>query len=60
MRRPPKVPKEPVRVSTQPVKKKDWRFYRRGVGGGANLWTDFYHVPVSKVRSRFASLQSAA
>mmetsp|Transcript_11696 Transcript_11696/g.21308 ORF Transcript_11696/g.21308 Transcript_11696/m.21308 type:complete len:513 (+) Transcript_11696:82-1620(+) len=49
LRRPPKVPKEPVRVSTQPVKKKDWRFYRRGVGGGANLWTDFYHVPVSKL-----------
>ena len=29
------------------MKKKDWRYYRRG---DANLWTDFYHVPLNRLQ----------
>jgi len=46
-KRPPlAVPKEKPRESTQPVKKKDWRYYRRG---DTNLWTDYYHVPLNRL-----------
>jgi len=48
----PKVKKDEAgkplmpRESTQPIKKKDWRYYRRG---DANLWTDYYHVPLNRL-----------
>jgi hypothetical protein len=45
-RPPPPTPTEKPRESTQPVKKKDWRYYRLG---DENLWTDYYHVPLNRL-----------
>ena len=45
-RPPPPTPTEKPRESTQPIKKKDWRYYRLG---DENLWTDYYHVPLNRL-----------
>lgn len=43
--RPPALTEHP-RESTQPITKKDWRYYRRGE---ENLWTDYYHIPLNRL-----------